>query len=142
MIAEAKKTITFSSLVAARSSAAVAEGTAQTAKVGFPQNIPLLIGYALQAVGIVSAITSAVSKSKSVASSLGGGGGGGGASISTPTTPTSQAPSFNIVGATDTNQLADAISGQTQQPVQAFVVANDVTTAQSLENNIVEGATL
>ena len=64
----------------------------------------------------------------------GGGGGGGGAQV--------QAPSFNIVGATDTNQLADAISGQTQQPVQAFVVANDVTTAQSQENNIVEGATL
>ena len=51
-------------------------------------------------------------------------------------------PSFNIVGASDTNQLADAIGGQTQQPIQAFVVANDVTTAQSLENNIVEGATL
>ncbi len=51
-------------------------------------------------------------------------------------------PSFNIVGASDTNQLADAVAGQTQQPVQAFVVANDVTTAQSLENNIVEGATL
>tara|TARA_R100000655_G_scaffold37795_2_gene72454 strand:+ start:101 stop:1825 length:1725 start_codon:yes stop_codon:yes gene_type:complete len=64
----------------------------------------------------------------------GGGGGGGGAQV--------QAPSFNIVGASDTNQLADAIGGQTQQPVQAFVVANDVTTAQSLENNIVEGATL
>ena len=59
-----------------------------------------------------------------------------------PTAPASQAPSFNIVGASDTNQLADAIGGQTQQPVQAFVVANDVTTAQSLENNIVEGATL
>jgi actin-related protein len=66
--------------------------------------------------------------------SVGGGGGGGGAQV--------QAPSFNIVGASDTNQLADAIGGQTQQPVQAFVVANDVTTAQSLENNIVEGATL
>ena len=66
--------------------------------------------------------------------SSGGGGGGGGAQV--------QAPSFNIVGASDTNQLADAIGGQTQQPVQAFVVANDVTTAQSLENNIVEGATL
>ena len=63
-----------------------------------------------------------------------GGGGGGGAQV--------QAPSFNIVGASDTNQLADAIGGQTQQPVQAFVVANDVTTAQSLENNMVEGATL
>ena len=36
MIQEARKTITFSSLVAARSSAAVAEGTAQTAKIGFP----------------------------------------------------------------------------------------------------------
>jgi hypothetical protein len=66
--------------------------------------------------------------------SVGGGGKGGGAQV--------QAPSFNIVGASDTNQLADAVAGQTQQPVQAFVVANDVTTAQSLENNIVEGATL
>ena len=63
--------------------------------------------------------------------SAGGGGGGG-----------SQPPSFNIVGASETNQLADAIGGQTQQPVQAYVVANDVTTAQSLENNIIEGATL
>ena len=59
---------------------------------------------------------------------------------STPALPAP--PSFNIVGATETSQLADAIGGQTQQPVQAYVVANDVTTAQSLENNIVEGATL
>jgi hypothetical protein len=66
--------------------------------------------------------------------SSGSGGGGGGAQV--------QAPSFNIVGATETSQLAGAIGSQTQQPVQAFVVANDVTTAQSLENNIVEGATL
>jgi hypothetical protein len=55
---------------------------------------------------------------------------------------TTQAPSFNIVGATPTNQLAEAIGGQEQQPVQAYVVSNDVTTAQSLENNIIEGATL
>lgn len=64
----------------------------------------------------------------------------GGGGDATPALPAP--PSFNIVGASDTNQLADAIGGQTQQPVQAFVVANDVTTAQSLENNIVEGATL
>ena len=62
-------------------------------------------------------------------------GSGGGAATSTP-------PTFNIVGATETSQLAGAIGAQTQEPVQAFVVANDVTTAQSLENNIVEGATL
>ena len=53
-----------------------------------------------------------------------------------------QPPSFNIVGATETSQLAEAVGSQTQQPIQAYVVANDVTTAQSLENNIVEGATL
>ena len=67
--------------------------------------------------------------------------GGSGASVSTPTA-SSQPPSFNIVGATETSQLAEAVAGQEQQPVQAYVVANDVTTAQSLENNIVEGATL
>ena len=66
-------------------------------------------------------------------SSVGGGASGG--SIPTP-------PSFNVVGSSDSNQLADAIGGQSQQPVQAFVVANDVTTAQSLQNNIVEGATI
>jgi len=53
-----------------------------------------------------------------------------------------QPPSFNIVGATETSQLAEAVGGQTQQPIQAYVVANDITTAQSLENNIVEGATI
>lgn len=67
------------------------------------------------------------------------GGGGGGASVGGATP---QAPSFNIVGATETSQLAEAIGEQTQEPVQAYVVANDVTTAQSLNNNIVEGATL
>ena len=60
LILEIKKTITFSTQAAARSVVAVAEGTAQTAKIGFPQNIPMLIGYAAQAVGIISAIRSAV----------------------------------------------------------------------------------
>lgn len=67
---------------------------------------------------------------------------GGGGAPTTTSGAASQPPSFNIVGATETSQLAQAVGGQTQQPVQAYVVANDVTTAQSLENNIVEGATL
>lgn len=144
LIAEARKTITFSSLVAARSTAAVAEGTAQTAKIGFPQNIPMLIGYALQAVGIIGAITQAVGKSKNVAGSLGG----GSAPSVTPASPRGAAqsqsvpPAFNIVGASDTNQLAEAIGGQAQQPVKAFVVSNDVSTAQELDRNIVEGASI
>ena len=67
---------------------------------------------------------------------------GGGSAPTTTSGAASQPPSFNIVGATETSQLAEAVGGQTQQPVQAYVVSNDVTTAQSLENNIVEGATI
>lgn len=142
LISEAKKTITFSSLVAARSSAAVAEGTAQTAKVGFPQNIPMLIAYALQAVGIVSAVSQAVGKSKGVAASLGAGGGSA-PNISAPRTAVgSTPPAFNIVGAGGTSQLAEAIGGQSQEPVRAYVVSNDVSTAQELDRNIVKGASL
>ena len=72
-----------------------------------------------------------------VPNSKGGGSAGAGVGGAAP-----QAPSFNIVGATETSQLAEAIGETTQEPVQAYVVANDVTTAQSLQNNIVEGATL
>ena len=95
--------------------------------------------------GIASSIA-ATAKGLSALSSAGsevgasGGGGSVGSGGGLPAQP--QAPSFNIVGATETSQLAESIGQQTQEPVQAYVVANDVTTAQSLENNIVEGATL
>ena len=49
-------------------------------------------------------------------------------------------PSFNVVGATATNQIANLLSNQ--EPIKAFVVSQDVTTAQSLDRNIVEGSTL
>jgi len=71
----------------------------------------------------------------------GGGGGGasaGGASVGAAPAP----PSFNVVGASETSVLGDAVASQTNEPVQAYVVSNDITTAQSLENNIVEGATI
>jgi hypothetical protein len=68
----------------------------------------------------------------------------GGANISSPSRPAppSIPPAFNIVGASDTNQLAEAIGGQAQQPVKAYVVSNDVSTAQELDRNIVEGASI
>jgi len=68
------------------------------------------------------------------AATVSAGGGGGGV----PSAP----PAINIVGQSPTSQLADVISSQTQQPVRAFVVSNDVTTAQGLERNIVDGATI
>ena len=70
--------------------------------------------------------------------------GGSSATGSTPTAPAvpSLPPAFNIVGSSETNQLADAIGGQSQQPIQAFVVASEVTSAQALERNTIEGATI
>jgi hypothetical protein len=131
LVEEAKKTLTFSALVAARSSAAVAEGTAQTAKVGFPQNIPMLIAYGLQAAGIMMSIKSAISGAKSAAGSAGGGG---------VSAPASRTPSFNIVGSSAQNQIAEALNGQNQRPIKAFVTSSDVSSAQALDRNIIETA--
>ena len=74
---------------------------------------------------------------------------GGGAAGSSPTapsgsvsTPSSQPASFNVVGNTGVNQLAETLGNQGQQPIQAFVVGSEVTTQQSLDRNKVETATL
>jgi len=124
---------------------------ATPAVIGVVPNPAYIIQAAATAKGIIStklgAATSVATIAAQAIQGLGGGGGGGGGTGSLGASggandAASLPPSFNIVGASDTNQLADAIGGQTQQPVQAFVVSNDVTTAQSLENNIVEGATL
>jgi hypothetical protein len=48
----------------AGATADIAAGTAKTAKVGFPQNIPLLIGFAAQVGGIISAIKNATKGAK------------------------------------------------------------------------------
>jgi hypothetical protein len=62
---------------------------------------------------------------------------------STPSTPTvqSQAPQFNVVGQGGINQLAQSIGGQFSQPVRAYVVGGEVTTAQQLERQRVRTAT-
>lgn len=49
-------------------------------------------------------------------------------------------PQINAVGASGISQLAETISGQQRQPVRAYVVSSDVTTAQSLDRNIIEEA--
>jgi hypothetical protein len=126
MILDITKTIAFSQQAVARSLVAVAEGSAQTAKIGFPQNIPMLIGFAAQAVSIIRTIKSAAK------------GAGGGASATPPTMPSVATPSFN----TPANPLAVALGQQESQPIQAYVVSNDVTTSQSLERSIIEASSL
>ena len=102
-----------------------------------PANIPLIAIFAVQAAAIAMSIKSAVSTAKSMVGGKGGGGSGGGSAPSAP-----QAPSFNVVGAAPENQLAQAIGEDNKQPIKAFVVSNDVTNAQALDRNIVEGASI
>ena len=97
-------------------------------------------GYAIaQAIATGVAGLAAVKKIMSV-EVPGGGGGGSTQSASMPTAP--QPPAFNIVGSSGESQLADAIGSQTQRPARAYVVSNDVTTAQELDRNIIEGASI
>lgn len=56
------------------------------------------------------------------------GGGGGGVS----------SPNFNVVGNSGMNQLAQI----QQQPIQAYVVSGEVTSAQALDRNRIKNATL
>lgn len=66
-----------------------------------------------------------------------GGGGGGGApsAVSAP-------PQINTVGASGISQLAETISSQSDKPVKAYVVAGEITSAQSLERNTIEQASI
>ena len=88
-------------------------------------------------------VASSLLATKKALSELGGGSASGGSIGSTASggsTTTAAAPSFNVVGTSGQNQIAQSL-GQ-QAPVKAYVVSNDVTTAQSLDRNIVKTATL
>ena len=127
---EIKKTITFAAITESKAVASTAAGAAETAKVGFPQNIPLLISYAAQAAGIIASVRSAIGKVKGVAGSLGGGVSssiGGSSSVPSPT--------FNIAANTGVNQIAQTIAQQGNQVIKAYVVSKDVTSAQELDRN-------
>tara|TARA_R100000773_G_scaffold21107_2_gene18771 strand:+ start:1592 stop:3430 length:1839 start_codon:yes stop_codon:yes gene_type:complete len=111
-----------------------AAGTGPAAAFAFP------IFYASQIAAVLSTVSQAkqiLSKVKGGGASIGGDISGGGRGVSTPS-----APSFNIVGSDPQTQLADAIGQQVQKPVKAFVVAGDVSTAQSLDRNIIQESSL
>lgn len=108
-------------------------------------SIPV-VGPALGAVAAAMAVTAGLLNVKKIASQKfegggvpsGGGGGGGEGALSGGMSGGSQAPSFNVVGNNGLNQLAQL----QQQPTQAYVVSGQVTTAQSLDRNRIQNATL
>jgi len=93
------------------------------------------------ATSIASILAAGIGSASSINAGGGGGasGGGGGGAISAPATV---APSINVVGASKTNQIAETIAQQGQQPIKAYVVANDVTTQQGLDRAIVSSASI
>ena len=87
----------------------------------------------------ISIATSIAAAAKGLSALKAGGSPTGGSADSSgaPTT----APSFNLVEGSGTNQIAEGLQTQ-QQPIQAVVVSGDVTTAQSVDRNIVENSTI
>jgi hypothetical protein len=67
---------------------------------------------------------------KIASTQFGGGGGGGGVDVPNPSSII--APNLNVVGNTGINQLATL----QQQPVKAYVVSNDITSAQQFDMKV------
>jgi hypothetical protein len=53
-----------------------------------------------------------------------------------------QAPDFNVVGQGGVNQLGQVIGSQFGQPIRAYVVSGDISSAQELDRSITAGATI
>jgi hypothetical protein len=84
---------------------------------------------AFSAVQVKNILKATPSNSNGSTASGGGSQGGGAPS----------APSFNLVQGTGANQIASSLATQ-NKPIQAYVVSSNVTTAQSLDRNIIENS--
>jgi hypothetical protein len=96
-----------------------------------------VVGPVLGGAAAAAAVTAGLLNIKSIAQQEFGGGVG-----DQPAVPSDigggGAPQFNVVGDSGVNQLAQL----QQQPAQAYVVSGEVTTAQALDRNRVQNATL
>ncbi len=103
-----------------------------------------VVGPALGAIAAGAAVVAGMANVKKILSTKTPGGGGGSPSLGVTGSGAakSQPPSFNVVGANSQNQLAETIAGTQNKPVKAFVVSNEVSSAQALDRNIVESASL
>ena len=113
-----------------------ATAAANPTSVLFPAQPFIMAGVAI-ASGLANVATIARTQFSGGAS-----GGGGGASAPPSIGGGSSPASFNVVGNTGVNQLAEGLGNQNQQPIQAFVVGSEVTTQQSLDRNKIETATI
>lgn len=110
----------------------IAQKGAKAAGPAAPFAFPIF--YASQ----IAAVLGAASRANAVLSS--GSTSSGSSGSSAPQTSFS-APSFNVVGTSGANQIAQSL-GNNQGPIKAYVVSQDVTTQQALDRNIVKSASL
>jgi hypothetical protein len=114
--------------------AAAAAGVMKDAKGGFfarlSQAIPT-IAFGLAQVATIARQKFQSSAGATVPAGALGGGGSGGADRSF---------NFNLAGASQENQLAQALQGQFDQPIQAYVVSRDITNQQQLDQDILTNA--
>ena len=146
LIMKAKNALIEAKIKGANAGTEIAGSTAKAANTAPPPfNVPFILAAITTGIGIISTVKAAVNATKRATSAVGASTGGG-TDIPTPQAAVASAvatpPDLTSVEGTGINQIADAIGQQNQQPIQAFVVANDVTTAQSLDRNIVDGASL
>ena len=87
-------------------------------------------------------IASTIAATAKGLSAMGGGGSPTGSAGNESAGGAPAAPNFNVVGASSTNQLAQTISSKEQQPIKTYVVAGDISTAQSLNRNIIQSASI
>lgn len=135
----------FGRQTAVGKAAAIAQATIDTflsaqkayqATVGIP-----VVGPVLAPINAGLAIAAGLKNIKAIASVQTPDGSGGGGNVPTANSfagATPQAPSFNVVGNSGMNQLAQI----QQTPLQAFVVSGEVTSAQALDRNRIKNATL
>ena len=115
---------------------------AQTAFLNAQKNPISILGPAYPYISAGLAIAGGLKNVQAILSVPTPGGGAGGGSAPSGGGASMTAPSFNVVGSSSTNQLAQSIGSQTQTPVRSYVVASDVSTAQALERNIIKNATI
>lgn len=129
--------------IAAVAAASISTYTAIAGQLAAFSGVPIP-GYAV-AQAILTGATGLlqVKKILSVKTPKGKGSAGGAPSIASGGsggTAPAAAPTFNVVGNSGINQIAQTLGSQ--QPVMAYVVANQVTTQQALDRSIVQNASL
>ena len=140
LASEALGESTAAGKVAGVAAATISTYTAIAGQLKAFSEIPIP-GYAI-AQAIVTGAMGLMQVKKILSVKTPGKGGGGGAAPSLGAAPSP--PSFNVVGNSGVNQIADTIAaGKTEQPViKTYVTSGDVTTAQSLDRNIVANSSM